>query len=623
MNKTNISDYNSDSIQVLDDINHIRKRKGMYIGDANDPRQLISEIIDNSIDEVQGGFSDKLVVTVDTKKNSYMVRDYGRGIPHGTKKLDNGEEKEVIEVLCTKSNSGGKFDNKSYNYSSGLHGLGLTITNALSDWIEIKSFRDGICAHLKAINGKIELLEKVNTNEPNGTELSFSPSKRYFSNNKIPLQFIENRCKISSALGFISELIVDGKQIDTNSTIFDLMLEDSKNISNYYDFEIFDITTNNGERMKVAMRYTSDTTDRYFGFTNLLVNSIGGTHISELSKTIHETWRELINKHKNLRPDVELRNSDYLIGLRAVCAVFISNPEFSSQTKEKLVNNKSYFKDLMLEFKKSLMKSLGSDINRTKSLIKRFEEYRISQNKLLSRKEISSIIKVNKDSPDNIRRKSVVPKLRECISKSREDTELIICEGDSAASPLIRTRNKFTQAVLPLRGRILNVTNMDPKQAIKSQEVCNIVNAIGCGIGSQCDASRSRYSRIVYMSDEDSDGMGIVNLVLSVFVNMLPDIVKNGMLYLSKSPLYTWQINKEPFGCNDIGEIPAGVKYSRIKGLGEFDDIEVKKFLINPETRTLYQIEYPSDIQKFNYIMGTSQGKGSLLKDLGLIVKRD
>lgn len=433
-----MSEYNANSIKVLSDIEHIRKRYGMYIGEANDPRQLLSEIFDNAIDEVQAGFSKELIVTVYTKSNTYIVRDFGRGIPHGTKKLENGEEKEIIEILCTKSFSGGKYDNSSYNFSSGLNGLGLTITNALSDYLSISSYRGDDYVSIETENGKTIRLEKGKFSndfvkqEPNGTEVVFRPSAKYFKSKVIPIKFIEERCKIASALGYRARLIVDDKEIDTNATMFDLITENSEdNISVYQKIEPIVIKLDNGELMKVALEYTSDTSDRYFGFTNMLSNTMGGTHVQELSKTIINTWRDYIDKGR-IKTEVELRNSDFLIGLRAVCAVFISHPEFSSQTKEKLVVNKNYFKEHMEKFKEQFTTVLYEDKNLTKALLKRFEEYRIAQNKLLARKEISSIIKINSDNPDNIRRRSVVSKLVECTSKKRDNTELFIVEGNSA-----------------------------------------------------------------------------------------------------------------------------------------------------------------------------------------------
>ena len=615
------NNYNAESIKILSSIEHIQKRKGVYIGEAIDPRQLLSEIFDNAIDEVQAGFSKELLVTIDTKSNKYTVRDWGRGIPHGTKTLSNGEKKEVLEILITESNSGGKFDNSSYNYSSGLNGLGLTITNALSKEMVVESFRKGKYVKVVAHQSCDVELTKGTTTEADGTVVEFIPDKKMFKSGVIPPEFIIDRCKIASALGFKARLVIDEKEIPISSNIYDLIIEEDDKITKYVDIPEIDVTSKTGELMKVALRYTSDTKDRYFGFTNLLSNYLGGTHVQVLSKTITNAWVDFINKHKNIRPAVDLKPADYLVGLRGVCAVFISKPEFSSQTKEKLVVAKNYFDELMGLFTKNFTAYLEENIVVAQQLIKRFEEYRIAQNALLSRKEISSLIKINEDGSDNIRRRSVVSKLVECTSKKREGTELFIVEGDSAMGPYLYVRDKQTQAVLPLRGKILNTTYKDLKESIQNKEICDIANSIGCGIGPNCDANKSRYDKIIISADADPDGLQINCLVLALFVNMFPDMIKQGRVYISMPPLYCWGDSPENYGwCNKVEQIPKGVKVERFKGLGSMQPDQLYFYLVNPETRNIIQIEYPSDIDEFNKILGTSEGKGNLLKNLGIII---
>lgn len=612
--------YNEQSIRVLDDLEHMRLRRGMYIGEALDPRQLLSEIFDNAIDEVQGGYSEKLVVSIDSVKNCYTVRDFGRGIPHGKKTLESGVKKEIIEILITKANSGGKFDNNSYNYSSGLNGLGLTITNALSKWMSVVSIRDSKYVRATATGTSDVIVEYGHSSEPNGTIVTFIPNPEMFHSPIIPIDFIQTRCKVATSLGFKAELIVDDKTIETNSTMYDLIHEDS-NISTYVDTPVFDIISNIGERMKVALRYTSETNDKYYGYTNLLVNTLGGTHTQELSKTVIATWKTFVDNHKNIRLSTELRNTDYLIGLRAVCAVFIRQPEFSSQTKDKLVVNKKYVETLMNLFRDDFYKYLEDNILLAQQLLKRFEEYRIAQNALLSRKEISSLIKINTDSADNIRRRSVVSKLVECTSKKRDNTELFIVEGDSALGPYKYVRDKTTQAILPLKGKILNVTFKDIKDTIKNNEICDIANSIGCGIGTACDASKSRYERIIISADADPDGLQINCLVLAVFINLFPDMVRSGRVYVSMPPLYCWGTSDKDFGwTNDISKVPKNVKsFAHFKGLGEMNPNQLEYFLVRKGTRNVMQIQYPSDVDEFNKILGTSLGKNDLMKQLGII----
>lgn len=614
--------YSADNIKVLNDIEHIQLRSGMYIGEANDPRSLFSEMFDNAMDEVSAGHSTELIVDVNTKENRYTVHDFGRGIPHGKKKLENGEEKEVLEVLMTIANSGGKFDNNSYNYSAGLNGVGMTVTNALSQEFKVRSRRSGKYVEVIAHGSADVEINRGKTEELHGTSASFVPNKKYFHSVKIPHEFIMNRCRIASALGFRARCIIDGEEQNTDCTIFDLIKEEDSKIATYVDIPTIEVKNTSGESMKVALRYTSDTKDRYFGYTNLLANYLGGTHIQCLTKAICGAWETLLTKYKNLRPVIELKSSDYLVGLRGICAVFISHPEFSSQTKEKLVVNKAYFDELMENFSKSLVKYLTDNIDIAQQLVKRFEEYRLAQNALLNQKELSSLIKINEDNSDSIRRRSVVSKLVECTSKKRAGTELFIVEGDSAMGPYLYVRDKETQAVLPIRGKILNTTYKDLKEVIKNKEICDIANSIGCGIGPQCDASKSRYDKVIISADADPDGLQINCLVLAVFVNLFPDMIKQGRVYISLPPLYCWGDSAKNYGwCNKVEDIPATAKnVHRFKGLGEMNNDQLDYFLVDKNTRHVMQVEYPSDIDEFNKILGTSEGKGELLRGLGLIV---
>lgn len=612
--------YTAESIQILSDIKHIQERPGLYIGEADTPKHLLIEIMDNALDEVQAGYSKEIVVTIDTKKNSYEVRDYGRSIPQGKKKLENGEEKEILEVLLTKSHSGGKFDNSAYSVSSGLNGLGLTITNALSSWMEIVSYKDKKFVKATTKGSADVKLEYGETNKRTGTKVTFIPNKKFFPDEKIPINFVLDKCRIASALGFRARLIVDKEELNTNYNVFDLMKEDK--VATYTQVSPIEVVSSTGEKMKVALKYTSETNTKYFGFTNLLSNTSGGTHVQELARTVSATWKEFIDKNKNLKPTVELEPDDYLVGLRGVCAVFISKPEFSSQTKEKLVVNKKYFEELMGLFKKQFTKYLKQNIDIANQLIKRFEEYRIAKNNLQSKKELSSLIKINNEDDENVRRRSIVSKLVECTSKKKADTEMFIVEGNSALGPFKFARDVKTQAILPLRGKILNVTGKSIKEAVQNKEICDIANSLGCGIGSACDAKKARYERVIIAADADVDGMQISSLVLSVFVNLFPDMIKQGKVFIAVPPLYVWGSSPRDFnGCNKIEDIPTTVKhFHRIKGLGEFNNDQLKHFLVNPDTRTLIRVEYPSDLDLFNKILGTSEGKGELMRELGVII---
>lgn len=620
MSKKKETEYNENNIQVLSDIDHIKLRRGMYIGEAETAFQLFSEILDNSLDELGEGHGEEIKVIIDTKLNKYTIVDQGRGIPIGIKTLETGEKKEILEVICTKANSSGKFNTNSYKYSAGINGLGITITNALSEYFEITTMRDGKAVTFKAKFGEKESLDYFDMpKEKHGVATSFIPDPEMFKHKKIPIEKIMDRCRVASALGYRVRLAVDGEELDTNATIYDLITEPDETITTYKELPVIVTENENKELMKVAIRYTSDTHDRYFGYTNMLTNYSGGTHINELSKTIISAWQEFIDK-KKIKLDVDLRPNDYLLGLRAVCAIFISQPEFSSQTKEKLVVSKDRLKDLMEGFKMKFKEVLYEDQDVTLALIKRFTEYRIAQNKLLMNKDIMSKIRINEDGSNNIRRRSVVEKLVECTSRKREGTEIIYFEGDSAASLGKVLRNREWQSILPLRGKVLNVAGKTVKESLKSQPICDIANSAGCGIGGLCDPSKRRYEKLLVAADADPDGQQIYSLVLNVFINLFPDLVRAGAVYVILPPLYCYTLDKERYYVDSLEEVPKNAKdVVRFKGLGEMGQDDFYNCILNPEKRKTYKVQYPTDLERFNQIMGTREAKRELLEELGIM----
>ncbi len=608
--------YDKDSIKILSDIEHIRKRASMYIGDLSNPAQLFFEILDNAQDEWAITGCD-ITIKINTKENSYFIQDTSRGIPIGTKKDKNGNEREILDILVTSTQSGGKFDNNAYLMSAGLHGIGSTATNALSQYFQIQTTRGNESRCFAYVKGKQSLpvvkFEKIE----HGTQVYFKPDASIFISVVIPLNIIEQRCKIANAFGINTKLYIDDILVNVDTKMEDLYPKED--VNTYYQYpEIYSSHDTQKERMMVYLKYTSDTRDKYQGYTNLIYNSAGGSHISFISKLICEAWEEYI-KISKIKLETELSKSDYLVGLRCICACFISNPEFASQTKERLSVSRDTFKPLEEVLKSQIINALKFSDKQSRALIKRFEEYRISQNKLLSRKQISSLIKTNEDNPNNIRRRSIVENLVECISTKRDHTELYLVEGRSAAGAGIRTRNKMTQAILPLRGKILNVSKLSATQALKSEEICNITNSIGCGIHHQCDSRKSRYEKVIIACDSDPDGRHITNLIMGVFINLLADIVKDGRLYIVRAPFYGWKDKSGRHYTNNVKDIPKGIRYIRYKGLGEMSDIEYQETLMSTSQRNLYQVEYPNNIEEFNKVLGTSNGKADIIKELGLV----
>lgn len=611
-----MSNYDSNSIKVLSDVEHIRLRKNMYIGDAIDPSQLFSEILDNAVDELQSGYGKKIIISIDTNENSYTIRDYGRGIPHGKKLLDNGDKKEILEILLTKSNSGGKFDGSSYTFSAGLHGLGLTVTNALSLFMTVASVRDNKEVSVNCQNGEIVNLEYNEcTNAESGTYVKFIPDSKFFESGIIPESFIVNKCKILKAFGYNIEYYKNNElqEFDVKS-IYDLL--PVSDVS-YCRLDV-SFTSSKNEIIRVALDYTSNTSYTCTGYTNLVYNRYGGTHTRLIYKSICNAWSKFYKEVQT-----PLKWDDCVLGLNVLVAVFIGEISFSSQTKEKLTIPNKNLEELMLGFENKFTEFLENNPELRKGLLKRFEEYRISQNKLLSQKEIMNLVKLNDATNGKpIRRRSVVPGLIECTSTKKDDTELFLVEGNSAAGPVARARNRRTQSVLPLRGKIKNVTYMGIKDALKSETIRNIVNAIGAGVGEDSNPDISRYERIMILTDADPDGEHISALILSVLVNIVPNVVKSGMVYVINAPLYGYTYNGKRCYCNNISEIPDNCSdITHYKGLGEQDDNELKESCLIPGNRTIYKVEYPENIDKFNEIMGTSYGRSQLLQNYNILVK--
>lgn len=611
-----MNEYNADSVQVLSDIQHIRIRSGMYIGEANDPSQLFSEILDNGTDELQLGYGAKLDILVDTKDNIYTIRDFGRGIPHGKKKLESGEEKEILEILLTKSNSGGKFDNSAYKHSAGLHGVGLTVTNALSLYMRVISHRDGKAVDILSENGDIQSINYLdNDDQENGTYVQFKPDPKYFESEVIPESFIVNRCRVLRAFGYNINFYKNGELQENNvSEIFDLLPKAEVS----YGRTDIQYTSDNDEIIRVALDYTSNTSYGSYGYTNLIYNRYGGTHTRLIHRAICDVWSEFYKE-----VNTELKWDDCTLGLNVLVAVFIGDIAFSSQTKEKLTVPNKNLEQLMNGFKDEFRKYLEDNPKLRKGLLKRFEEYRISQNKLLSQKEIMSVVKINDATNGKpIRRRSVVPGLIECTSTSKEGTEIYFVEGNSAAGPAARARNRKYQSVLPLRGKIKNVTYMSIKDALQYETVRNMINAIGAGVGPDADSSTSRYERIIILTDADPDGAHIAALILSVLVNITPNLIKDGLVYIVMAPLYGCTYQGKRLYFDNQEDIPEGATdFTRYKGLGEMDDSELRDACLTEGSRRIYQVQYPDNIDKFNEILGTSHGRSKLLEDLHVLVK--
>lgn len=498
-------DYSTKEVKNLNDLEAIRLRPGMYIGATTNPAHLFQEAFDNALDEIMMGHATVLTVEVDTIKDTYTVSDDGRGIPLGVMNLEiMGQifKKESLEVLTSKGHSGGKYGQGGYKISSGLNGIGLKCMSALSEQLNVtvvrkhddtKKWTQGFISYSK---GKIQehKYKTVPKTIKSGTTVTLKADSTIFDSIQIPLSYIKNKCMISKAFGYNVKLVVDSKNIDLPKGGLDTLLEHGENKPIVKPIIIKCDDENTGESLAICVQYNSNIDCKTKGFTNMLYNAQGGTHVRWLERYIVDAWKEVIG---NKKLSVELKDTDYLIGCRSVIALFIQHTSFSSQTKERLVTKINEFKDLLDKFKTNFIKYLSKNIEVQELLIKKFIAYRTAQNALLASKTVQGLVEVAEIKDGKVRRKAPVEELSECSSKDVSQTEIFLCEGNSAEGGLKTARDPRYHATLPLKGKIRNVSGLKLDDALKNTDVLKIVNSIGCGVADNSDAKKSRYGKVI------------------------------------------------------------------------------------------------------------------------------
>lgn len=632
-----MENYNADSIKILSDIDHIRLRFGMYIGSNADTSPLFNEAIDNSIDEVTAGYSDNLTVDciVDDKQAKYVIIDTGRGIPTGTKEV-NGQEVPILEAIITKANSGGKFDNSAYLSSAGLNGVGMCCINALADSMFIHSVHDGVVGEIRTEDGVVVTpVEYKKTKEKSGTTTSFTVTKnnKYFDDFVVPYNYIVHKLNTYQAFGIKGiKFIYNGEdrtesEITANSP-FDLHKHPMDNGKYALKGDI-EVTNSKNERLRFAFYYIdgSSTSYKFNGYTNYLYNKDGGGHITAVQEALVNAIKQFCQK-RNIAIPSDM-NSDYFIGLNAIVSCNIIEKAFASQTKDRLITGTGTTRDYFSELVEKLAVAINEqvfekNVGITKALVQRIADYRKERENRKELKGLSQYITINQSEGNTVRRGVNYDKLTECSSKNKNETELMILEGDSASSGCVRNRDKATQAILSLKGKLKNIVGCSMTDALKNKEIAGIISVVGTGIFEKCDIKRMRYNEVLYVGDSDSDGYQIQNLVISFFVNYMPEVVKAGKLKLVISPLYIYRDKKGEWqGADNINEMPKDVinkhEYTRIKGIGEFNPDQLKVFVLDKNKRKTVTVEYPSDLEVFNNLMGTSTGKRDLLLSTGLL----
>ena len=616
------SDYKASSIQVLQGLEAVRKRPAMYIGstDRNGLHHIFTEILDNSVDEAIGGYCTRIWVTLH-KDGSLSVKDNGRGIPI---EIHSQTKVSTLETVMTNLHAGGKFEEGAYKVSGGLHGVGMKCTNALSEWMITTVRRDGGVYQQEYKRGVPQApVKKVGSVEnETGTEHRFMPDSDIFTETDFDFKEIVRKCRQHAYLtaglriSILDERVDEGKE----KPIFDLYFEDG--IKSYVLFMNIDEKMVNeipfyvnkeyeGVVVEAAIQYTNGMDENVKCYTNNIINPEGGTHLAGFRTALTSAINTYAQKSDLLKGlTTSLNGDDVREGLTAVVSVKVTDPQFEGQTKIKLNNP---------EVKNAVTKVLRDE------LLTYFDEHPKEAKSIVDKAILSYKAKAAaKAARDAVIRKSALEsttlpgKLADCISNDPKDCELYIVEGDSAGGSAKQGRDRHTQAVLPLRGKIINTNKYRVDRVLGNNEFKDITTALGVGIGTSLDVSKLRYHKIVIMSDADVDGLHITTLVLTLLFRFFRPLVEQGYVYVAQPPLHKVEIGKKKYYFLNDSEKDAFVKKAksagktpvanRFKGLGEMNPDQLWETTMNPENRALKQvhIEDGEEAEKtFEMLMGS------------------
>ncbi|MCK9568030.1 DNA topoisomerase (ATP-hydrolyzing) subunit B [Candidatus Pacearchaeota archaeon] len=601
--------YNAESIKVLEGLEGVRKRPAMYIGSTGKDglHHLVYEVVDNSVDEALAGYCKNIDVTIN-KDGSVTVIDDGRGIPvdmHPTLKVP------AVQVALTKLHAGGKFDKKSYMISGGLHGVGVSCVNALSKKLIVEIKRDGNIYRQEYSRGdpktKLEIVGKSNKDET-GTTIIFWPDPEIFSTVEFDYKVLEMRFREIAFLNSGLKIILHDEIKNKNEEFFSsggLMefvkwMNKSKEVLHkpvYFRREM-DSTV-----IEVSIQYNTGYQENIFGFVNTINTVEGGTHVFGFKTALTRVINDYA-KRKGILKNEAFSGEDVREGLTAIISIKIPEPQFEGQTKTKLGNSE------VRGFVDSIV---------TQALAEFFEENPAIAKKIISKAEAASKARLAaKRAKELVRRKNVFSlgglpgKLHDCSSKKSDDTELYLVEGESAGGSAKNARNKENQAILPLRGKILNVEKSSPVRALSSEEITNMITVIGTGVGENFDAEKLRYRKIVIMTDADVDGEHIKTLLLTFFFRFMPKLIENGNVYVAMPPLFRLRKNKDYYVFSEeelkkLSDKLGNPTITRFKGLGEMSLEQLWDTTMNPETRKMKKVFIDDAVEAdrtFSMLMG-------------------
>lgn len=602
--------YTAEDIKVLEGLEGVRRRPAMYIGSTGKDglHHLIYEAVDNSVDEALAGHCTKIKVILN-KDGSVTVEDDGRGIP-----VDKHPKLKIpaCEVALTKLHAGGKFDKKSYQISGGLHGVGISCVTALSKKLVLEISRGGRCYMQEFSRGftKTKLKEHNKCNKSQtGTKITFWPDPEIFSVLEFDYKVLETRFREIAFLNAgLKITLVDQKKNKTEEFhaaggLMEFAKWINKSKEALHVKPIYFKKQDNGNVVEIAIQYNSGYNENIFGFVNTINTVEGGTHVSGFKTALTRVMNDYAKK-KGLLKSGNLEGNDVREGLTAIISTKIPNPQFEGQTKTKLGNSE------MKGFVDSIV---------TTALSEYFEENPAVAKRIASKALDSAKARLAaKKAKDLVRRKNAfglggLPgKLSDCSKKKSEDTELYIVEGQSAGGSAKNARNKEIQAILPLRGKILNVEKANPAKALSSEEIANLITVIGTGVGDEFNIEKLRYNKIVIMADADVDGEHIKTLLLTFFFRFMPGLIENGNVYAAMPPLYRFRKKKDYYVYSDeelkrVQEKLSGGNVTRFKGLGEMSVAQLWDTTMNPKSRKIKKIFIEDAVEAdriFTMLMG-------------------
>lgn len=617
-NKNN--NYGGDSIQILEGLEAVRKRPGMYIGSTSSRglHHLVYEIVDNSVDEALAGYCTEIDVQINGD-NSITVTDNGRGVPV---EINSKTGRPAVEVVYTVLHAGGKFGGGGYKVSGGLHGVGASVVNALSVWLEVKVYRDGKIYMQRYERGKIMYDLKVVGECPHdktGTEVTFLPDGTIFEETVYDYDTLKTRLRETAFLtkGIKINLKDDREEKRKNTFHYEGGIKEFVTYLNKGKQPLYDdVLYFEGQKGKVyveaALQHNDSYTENTYTFVNNITTPEGGTHLEGFKRALTKTFNDYARTNKLLKDSEQnLTGEDIREGLTSIISVKIEEPQFEGQTKQKLGNSEA-----RAAVDSVVSEQLTYFLEQNPQIAKIIcEKSILAQRAREAARKARDLTRSRKTALDG---NGLPGKLADCSDKNPANCEIYIVEGDSAGGSAKTARNRATQAILPLRGKILNVEKARIDRILGNEEIKAMITAFGTGIYDDFDIEKLRYHKIIIMTDADVDGAHIATLLLTFLYRFMPELIKQGYVYLATPPLYQIQKNKNVWYAYSDDELNAILteigrdgnnKIQRYKGLGEMDADQLWDTTMDPEKRILKRVQYEDDMQSeldltFTTLMG-------------------